>query len=78
MSDSSPPPLPQEIQDKNQRLTRGAGEELECLQELQLDGGLVVQSGHGEEQRLSQVTALQQLQPVARRGWLEACRDTLK
>ena len=72
MSDRSPPPLPQRIQIK---LTRGAGEDLKSLQELQPDGGLVLQSGHGEEQRLSQVTALQQLQPVARRGWLEPCRN---
>lgn len=42
------------------------------MKELQFDGGLVFESGHGEEKCLSQLTALQQLQPVAWRGRLEA------
>lgn len=74
MSDRCPPP-----QSKiNQSLTRGAGEDLEGLQQLQFDGGLVLKSRQGEKQRLSQVTALQQLQPVAGRGWMKPCRHRFK
>lgn len=53
--------------------TGGAGEDLKGLKELQPDVGLLLQHGHGEQQGLSQVTALQQLQPVAGGGRLEAC-----
>lgn len=60
---------------KNQLLTRGAGEDLKSVQQLQLDVWEVLQSGHGEDQSLSQVAALQELQPVAHRGPLVICRS---
>lgn len=61
-------PLPRT---SNQPLTGGAGEQLKGLQQRQLDGRLVLQGGHGEQQRGGQGAALQQLQPVARRRRLQ-------
>lgn len=69
--------LPTRTQNKQGLQTGGAGEDLKSLKELQPDVGLVLQRGHGEQQGLSQVTALEQLQPVAGRGRLEACMKYL-
>lgn len=67
------PHLPTRTQNKSSLQTRGAGEDLKGLKELEPDVGLLLQNGHGEQQGLSQVAPLQQLQPVAGRGRLEAC-----
>lgn len=63
-----------ESKKETQLLTRESRQHLKCLQELQPDAGLVLQSGHGEDQRLCHVTQLQQLQPVPWRCLLEPCR----
>lgn len=54
-----------------QLLTRGAGEDLKCLQDLKPHGQLILQYCQGEDHGLSQATLLHQQELIAWPGGLE-------